>query len=415
VRALDRWREIFASLARRRLRTALTALSVAWGIFMLVILLAAGNGLANAAENAFRDDAANSVWLFPSRTTKAFEGRPKGQRINMTNDDYELLKGTVNVADHMAARYLPRGSIMASRGSFQGTFPVKAVHPDHQFLERTTISEGRYINEADLVDRRKVAIVGRKVVKVLFPHGEDNKALGGDIRVGRTTFRIVGIFDDKGDQGEQETIYIPISTGQLVYAGTNAIDQLMFTVGDTSVPETERVVKDVKGVLARKHGFDPTDTGGIHIRNNHLMHEKMQGVLWAIRSFVWLIGLGTILAGVVGVGNIMLISVKERTKEFGVRKALGATPWSIVLMVLEEALVITTASGYMGLVAAVAVVEAAAALVPEDSTFFKNPEVDIGVGLSATVILVVAGLLAGLWPARRAARVHPVEAFRAEA
>ena len=414
MRALDRWREIFASLARRRLRTALTALSVAWGIFMLVVLLAAGNGLANGAESAFRDDAANSVWLSPTRTNKAFEGSPKGRRIQMSNDDFDLIAGSVKVADHMAARYLPRGNVMAARGSFQGTFPVKAVNPDHKYLERTTITQGRYINAADLAEHRKVAVVGRKVVKVLFPRGQDDKALGSEIRVGRTTFTITGIFDDKGDQGEQETIYIPLSTAQLVYAGANTIDQVMFTVGNTSVPQTEQVVKDVKRRLAKRHGFDPTDTGGIRVRNNHFMHQKMQGVLWAIRSFVWLIGLGTIVAGVVGVGNIMLISVKERTKEFGVRKALGATPWSIILMVMEEALVVTTASGYLGLVFAVAVVEAGRSLLP-DNDFFKNPEVDIGVGLSATVILIVAGLLAGLWPARRAARIAPVEAFRAEA
>lgn len=400
-------------MARRRLRTALTALSVAWGIFMLVVLLAAGNGLANGAENAFRDDAANSVWLFPTRTNKPFEGRPKNRRIVMTNDDYDLAKATVDVADHMTARYLPRGNLMTARGPNQGTFPVRAVHPDHQYLERTTISQGRYINDADLRERRKVAVVGRKVVKVLFPHGQDDQAMGADIRVGRTTFHIVGIFDDKGDQGEQENIYIPLSTAQLVFASDHTIDQLMFTVGNTPVPQAETIVKDLKRRLAQRHGFDPTDTGGIRVRNNHFMHEKMQGVLWAIRSFVWLIGLGTILAGVVGVGNIMLISVKERTKEFGVRKALGATPWSIVLMVLEEALVITTASGYLGLVAAVALVEFAKTLLP-DNDFFKNPDVDIGVGLSATVILVAAGLLAGLWPARRAARIAPVEAFRAE-
>lgn len=400
-------------MARRRLRTALTALSVAWGIFMLVVLLAAGNGLANGAETAFRDDAANSVWLFPTRTNKPFEGRPKNRRIVMSNEDHDLVKATVNVADHMTSRYLPRGNLMSARGANQGTFPVRAVQPDHQYLERTTITQGRYINDADQQDRRKVAVVGRKAVKVLFPHGEDDRALGGEIRVGRTTFTIVGIFDDKGDQGEQETIYIPLSTGQLVFAGNQTIDQLMFTVGSTPVPQTDVIVKEAKRRLAKRHGFDPSDTGGIRIRNNHFMHQKMQGVLWAIRSFVWLIGLGTILAGVVGVGNIMLISVKERTKEFGVRKALGATPWSIVLMVLEEALVITTASGYLGLVAAVALIEFAKTLLP-DNDFFKNPDVDIGVGLSATVILVIAGLLAGFWPARRAARIAPVEAFRAE-
>lgn len=412
MNALDRWREIYASLSRRRLRTALTALSVAWGIFMLVVLLAAGNGLANGAETAFRDDAANSVWLFPGRTTKAFAGRPKGRSIRMDNEDFNLVAQAVPEADHISARFYPKGLINVSRHGRQGNFPVRAVHADHKHLEKTTITAGRYLNEDDLLHKRKVAVVGQKAISILFPRGEN--ALGKDIAIGKNTFTIVGISEEEGDQDEQQTLYIPITTGQLVFSGANHIDLLLFTVGDASVADSERVVEDLRRRMANRHGYDPTDTRGIRMRNNHFMHQKMQGVLWAIRSFVWLIGLGTILAGVVGVGNIMLISVKERTKEFGIRKALGATPWSIVLMVMEEALVVTTVSGYMGLVAAVGVVEFAKKLLPEND-FFKNPDVDIAVGLSATVILVVAGILAGLWPARRAAKVHPIEAFRAEA
>ncbi len=412
MNSLDRWREIGASLGRRKLRTSLTALSVAWGIFMLVILLAAGNGLANGADTAFRDDAANSVWLFPSRTTKPFAGRPKGRSIRMDNEDFSLVAKSVKVADHLSARFEPPGIANVSRRDKHGVFPVKAVHADNRYLEKTIITEGRYLNEADVRQRRKVVVAGRKAVSILFPRGED--ALGGEITIGRSAFTLIGVSETVGDQKEQETLYIPITTGQLVFGGTNEIDRLMFTVGDTPVKVAEAVVEDLRRRLANRHGYDPTDPRGIRVRNNHFMHQKMQGVLWAIRSFVWLIGLGTILAGVVGVGNIMLISVKERTKEFGIRKALGATPWSIVLMVMEEALLVTTVAGYLGLVAAVGVVEFAKTMLPGND-FFKNPDVDIGVGLSATAILVVAGILAGLWPARRAAKVHPVEAFRAEA
>lgn len=412
MNTLDRWREIGASLARRKLRTGLTALSVAWGIFMLVVLLAAGHGLANGADNAFRDDATNSVWLFPSRTTKPFAGHPKGRSIRLTNEDHALVSRAVVEADHITARYHPRGESTVSRKGRRSQLPVKAVHPDHQYLEKTTISQGRYLNDADLAERRKVVVAGRKAVELLFPRAEE--ALGQTITIGKATFTVVGIFEDTGEQREQETLYIPISTGQLAFGGSNQIDQLMFTVGDTPASAVEPVIADLQRRLGNRHGYDASDKGAIRVRNNHFMHQKMQGVLWAIRSFVWLIGLGTILAGVVGVGNIMLISVKERTKEFGIRKALGATPGSIVLMVIEEALVVTTVAGYLGLVAAVAAVEAAKTLLP-DNDFFQNPDIDIGVGLSATAILVVAGLLAGLWPARRAARIAPVEAFRAEA
>lgn len=412
MNTLDRWREVGSSLARRKLRTALTALSVAWGIFMLVLLLAAGNGLANGAESAFRDVATNSVWLFPSPTQKAFAGHPKGRVIRMTNDDFTFVKNAVTEADHVSARYRPREDATVSRRGRQGSFSVKAVPAENRFLERTHISRGRYLDELDILERRKVAVAGQKVISVLFPGGED--PLGQPISIGRSTFTIVGTFSDEGDQGEQDTIFIPLSTGQLVLGGTKDVDRVMFTVGNTPVAEAEAVVDDLKRRLGARHGFDPTDKGAIRVRNNHFMHQKMMGVLWAIRSFVWLIGLGTILAGVVGVGNIILISVKERTKEFGVRKALGAKPSSIVLMVLEEALLVTTTAGYLGLVAAVATVEFGSRLLPDDNTFFRNPEVDVRVGLMATLILVVAGLLAGLWPARRAARVNPVEALRAE-
>lgn len=411
MRLLDRWREIFATLNRRKLRTALTALSVAWGIFMLVVLLAAGQGLANGAETAFRDDAANSVWLYATRTTKPYQGQPRGRRLRLSTDDYNLIEQGVPIADHVAARYHPRKDATARYKDRESPLPVRGVHAEHRFIERTTIERGRFINETDVTERRKVAVMGRKAADTLFPDGED--PIGAYVTFGKTTFRIVGLSSEEGEQREQETVYVPITTAQLVFGGNNRVDQVMFTVGNATVAETEAALTDVRRRLAQMHAYDPTDKGGIRIRNNHEMHQRMSRVLWAIRTFVWLIGLGTILAGVVGVGNIMLIAVKERTREFGIRKALGATPASIILMVIEEALVITTVSGYLGLVAAVALVEGISHLLPA-SDFFKNPEVNLGVGLAATGVLVIAGLLAGLWPARRAARVNPVEALRSE-
>ena len=411
MNALDRWREIGGSLRRRRLRTGLTALSVAWGIFMLVLLLAAGNGFANATDNAFGDEAGNSVWLFGSLTTKPFGGRPKGRSIPMDNEDFKLVSQTARQADHISARtYYGPGQLNVSHRGRQGAFEMKAVHPDHQYIEKTILIRGRYLNEADLRDRRKVVVAGKRAVMVLFEEGAD--AIGQDIKIGKSVFTVIGILDDTGRQ-ESGTLYVPSTTAQLVFSGSNRIHQVMMTVGNTPVAEVEHLVHDLRRRLANRHSYDPTDTGGIEIFNAHLIFEKLQALMSAIRSFVWLMGLGTIMAGIVGVGNIMLISVKERTKEFGIRKALGATPWSIVLMVMEESLLVTTAAGYMGLVAAVGVVESVKKLLPKND-FIRNPEVDIGVGLWATAILVVAGILAGLWPARRAARIHPSEAFRAE-
>ncbi|MDZ4695033.1 MAG: ABC transporter permease [Deltaproteobacteria bacterium] len=409
---LDRWREIMATLARRKLRTALTALSVAWGIFMLVVLLAAGQGLSNGAENAFADDAANSVYVQPGRTRIAHAGHGPRRRIQLTNEDLDLLAKAVPVADRTSARFRPRTDARASFRDRQGDFQVSGVQPDHQFLEKTTMEEGRYINDADIAERRKVAVIGLAVAQRLFRDLET--PIGQMMNLGKNRFRVIGTFSDTGEQREQETIYIPVTTAQLSFAGGNRIDSIVFSVGETSVEESNALVEDLQRRLAEKHSFSPVDKGALRVFNRHEFYQKLGKVLWGIRMFVWLIGLGTIMAGVVGVGNIMLIAVKERTREFGMRKALGATPGSIVAMVLEEALVITTVSGYVGLVAGVALVEFAKRILPTDTGFFREPDVNIGVGIAATAVLVVAGLAAGFWPARRAARINPIEALRAE-
>ncbi len=408
---IDRWREILLTLSRRRLRTVLTALSVAWGIFMLVVLLAAGKGLSNGADNAFRDDAMNSVWIQGGNTRKAYQGQSKGRRIRLTNEDFALVSQVATIADHKSARFFPRADALTSFRGNQANFQIRGVHPDYQYLEKTTMETGRFLNAIDITERRKVAVLGRNVVNRLFRDGTE--PLGADINIGKNKFRVVGTFADAGEQREQETVYVPISTAQLVFGGAQKVDGILFSVGSSTVEETNATVKNLTRRLAEKYGFALNDLGALRVMNRHEFSQKLNGVFFAINAFVWLIGLGTILAGVVGVGNIMMIAVKERTREFGVRKALGARPASIVMMVLEEALVVTTASGYLGLVAAVAVVEFAKTLLPE-TDFFRNPDVNLTVGLLATGVLVLAGLLAGFMPARRAAAINPIEALRSE-
>lgn len=404
---LDRWQEIFDTIRHHKLRTALTALSVAWGLLMLVILLGAGKGLQNTAEYGFRDDAINSVFVRRGRTSKPYKGHIVGRRIQFTNEDYQNTKDGVEGIDHITARFRLWGDSMVSYKKEHASFDIRSCHPDHLYLERTQIVDGRFINELDLKERRKVAVIGSKVVEQLF-HDED--PIGKQIAIGRISYKVVGVYEDEGGEGEVRKIYLPITTAQMAYGGGNNIDMFMFTVGDAGVAESKQIEQEVRQKLASRHEFALDDPRAVWIRNNLENYENIKGIILAINVFVWFIGIGTILAGIVGVSNIMLISVKERTKEFGVRKAVGASPASIVTLVLQEALLITGVAGYFGLMTGVFLLE----LAPPDLGPFKNVSVDINVAVIATIILVLAGLLAGIFPAWRAAKVRPVVALRDE-
>jgi putative ABC transport system permease protein len=410
IPGLDRWREILEVLWRRKLRTLLTALSVSWGIFMLVILLGAGNGLSNGAEAEFSRDATNAVWLNAGRLAKPFEGQPIGKQVHLTMDDYRLVKDQVRIADQRSGRFNV-GSPQVTRGARTGSFPVRGVHPEHQGIEMSIIVEGRYLNDEDVNERRKVAVMGIKARDALFAPGEP--AVGASVRIGNAWFQVVGLSREDDEEDEEQTIYIPITTAQLVYAGGQETHVVMFTVGDTPAAQTEQQVDELKRQLASRHHFGVDDKRAVMVWNRQEMSERFSNLFRGIRSFIWIIGLGTILAGVVGVSNIMLISVQERTREIGVRKAVGAPPASIVLMVVEEALAITMVSGYCGLVAGVATLTLAQRVLPP-TPFFRRPDVDLGVALGATAVLVIAGVVAGFFPALRAARINPIAALRVE-
>jgi putative ABC transport system permease protein len=411
VPGLDRWREILETLWRRKLRTLLTALSVAWGIFMLVVLLGAGNGLSNGAEAEFSQDATNAVFVNAGRLTKPFAGQPIGKAVRFHMDDYDLMNEQVTIADRKSARWEGVGALMVTRGARAAAYPVRGIHPPHEGIEKTIVFDGRYVNDQDLSERRKVAVIGVKVRDNLFAPGEN--AVGARIRIGNAWFEVVGVSREDDEESEEATIYIPITTAHLVYDGAANVHRLMFTVGNTSAAETETVVEDLRRQLASRHHFNPEDKRAVFLWNNQEMSERFNGLFGGIRRFIWIIGLGTILAGVVGVSNIMLISVQERTREIGVRKAIGAPPASIVLMIVEEALAITLVSGYLGLVAGVGLLALAQKVLPP-TPFFRHPDVDMAVGVGATLVLTVAGVLAGLFPALRAARINPIAALRVE-
>ena len=406
---LDKWQEILDTIRKNRLRTFLTGFSVAWGIFMLVILLGSGQGLSNGIRYQFRDDATNSIWIRPGQTSVPYKGLQPGREVQFTNEDFSELATAVKGVEHITSRYYLSSTATVTYGDETGTFDVRAVHPDHRYLENTIVAQGRFLNRYDVERYRKSAAIGQKVKQALF---KDRPAVGQYIEINGVAFRVVGVFEDLGAESEREKIYIPVSTAQRAFNGGNRVHQIMLTTGTAGLEQTEAMSQEIKRRLAQRHSFSMEDRRAVFVNNINEEFARVMSLMSGIRAFVWLVGLGTILAGVVGVSNIMMIVVRERTKEIGVRKALGATPWSIVSLILQESVFITGVAGYVGLVLGVAVLELGARQL--DADFFKNPEVDLSVALWATLLLVVAGTTAGLFPAIKAAAVRPIEALRDE-
>jgi putative ABC transport system permease protein len=405
----DRWVEILETLRMSKLRTAATALSVAWGIFMLVVLLGAGRGLQNGVEHNFQDDAVNSLWIHPGDTTKAHAGYQKGRSIRLDNHDFDALLADIEQAENPTGRFYLQGEFTVRHGHKVASFEVRACHPGHRYIEGSIITKGRFINDADIRERRKVVVIGPQAVKLLF-QGRD--PVGTWIDVNGIAYRVVGVFEDEGWEAENSKIYIPITTAQTAYGGGERIHQIMFTIGDAGVEESRRIAERARRLLAARHEFALDDENAVRVRNTVENYQRIVSLFYAISVFIWIVGVGTILAGIVGVSNIMLIAVRERTKEIGIRRALGATPGAIVRQVVSEALLITSVSGYLGLMVGLGVIEAVRRYIPPND-LFRNPEANLTVVVGATVLLIVSGALAGFFPARLAVRINPVEALRA--
>lgn len=410
---LDKWQEIFLSLRKHKLRTGLTAFGVFWGIFMLVILLGAGNGLKNGAEYEFRDDATNSLWIYPRRTSIAHKGLASSRDVQFDNSDYEMLKDQIHGTEYITGRFmLPSTAQKMVYRNIRYNYTVRCVHPDHQILENTTMDKGRYINYLDIKNYRKTAVIGKIVAKEVFPNEEP---IGKYIQVGGISFQIVGVFSDTGGDDEMRMIYLPITTAQRSFDTKASVNQIMFTTGTASVDEVMEIEKTVRQKLAQKHNYNPADEQALRIRNQVEQFETILNLFAMINFFIWIVGVGSIVAGVIGVSNIMLITVKDRTKEIGIRKALGATPASVISMILQEAVFITSIAGYLGMAVGIAVIHSIRTTMNVyniDGGFFKDPSVNPGVILLATVVVVVAGAIAGLIPALKAAKISPVEAMR---
>ena len=409
----DRWQEIFNSLKRHKLRTAATALAVWWGIFMLVILLGAGNGLQNSFERDFGDDAMNSIWLWGGQTTQNYKGFKAGRRIQFHNEDYDAIKNKVDGVEYLTGRYFVSSQYLTEYGGKTLTLSIRAVHSDYLHIENTIMDEGRYVNDLDIRKNRKVAVIGKLAKKDLF--GEDQAAVGQYININKTKFQVVGVFSDTGHENEMRRIYLPVTTVQKTFEKDDRLHNIVLTVGDATLEESKAIGNTIFSELAAIHNIGPDDKQAIYISNNIEEYERFNVIFTGIKFFIWFVGIGSIIAGVVGVSNIMLIVVKDRTKEIGIRKAMGATPRSIVGMIMQEAIFITGLAGYLGLLMGFGVVYGIQSLLVQfeaDLDFFHNPEVDFMSVVLALVFLVVCGTLAGLVPALQAVRVNPVEAMK---
>jgi putative ABC transport system permease protein len=408
---LDKWQEIFETMKKNKLRTFLTGFSVAWGIFMLIILLGSGYGLENGVKKAFEGDAANTLWINPGQTTMAYKGMKTGRNIQFTNEDYELMKQEIPYIDKISARLNVWQDNTISYKKEYGNYDIIGCHPGYGYYETLEIIQGRFINDDDITDFRKSAVIGIPVRDALF---KEEDPLGKYIQVSGIPFKVTGVFKDAGGDRDMQRLYIPITTAQRVFNFGNRIFTIGIVTEDIGLEESNQMVEDVRQALAQRHKFDPVDQRAVFVWNNLQEYIKLMTLFSSIRLFIWIIGIGTIIAGVVGVSNIMMIVVKERTQEIGIRKAMGATPWSIISLILMESVLITSFAGYIGLVMGVGLLELIGPAFENADTFFKNPEVNVTTALGATVVMIVSGMLAGFVPARKAAAVQPIEALRYE-
>ena len=406
---LDLTQEISSTVRRNKLRTLLTGFSVSWGIFMLIILLGAGAGIENGVKAEFDNMAVDSIWVHQGQTSIPYKGLPPGRDIRFTNEDYDEVRTSLAGVDRISARYYLWNNNLITYRKENVAFNIIACHPDHLHLEKTIMVEGRFINPRDIEQFRKVVSIGTLVKDQLFGRAP---ALGEYININGVPFQVIGIHSDDGsNQQPLRMLYLPLSTAQKIFGRADRIHAVMFTTGQASIEKSRMMEQWVRQHMAARHAFAANDQKALRIYSSMERYHKFMSLFGAIRIFTWIVGIGTIIAGIVGVSNIMLISVRERTREIGIRKALGATPASILTLVLIEAIFITSLSGYIGLVGGVAVIELIVATMPAFD-LFRNPEVDLAVALGAVVVLTIAGVIAGFVPARRAAGILPVDALR---
>ena len=395
---IDRWQEIFDTIHKNKLRTFLTGVSVASGIFILVILLGFGQGMENGIRKEFEADATNRIWIWTQVTTKKHKGLNPGRRIQLRNSDLDFINNAYSdKLEYKSGLYRVRGGTINYKQE-SGSYSIQGVDPDYQRIENQKMILGRYLNHTDHISSNKVVIVSQKIQRELLTNVED--PLNEYLQLSGINFRIVGIYADEGGEREENRVFIPMSTAQMVFNGSEKLGNMGFTLQpEESFEKALEVSKDftanIKQYLQQKHTVAPDDMSAINVHNMLDEAKRFYTLTDNIAFFFWFVGICTIIAGVVGVSNIMLIIVKDRTREIGIRKALGARPWSIIGMILQESIFVTAVSGFAGLIFSMALLEIVGPNVEVD--YILNPSVNFSIAITMVLLLIIAGAIAGFF------------------
>ncbi len=420
---IDRWNEIWSALAKNKIRSLLTAFGVFWGIFMLIVMAGAGKGLENGIVEGVSKFATNSAFLWTERTSEPYKGFKRGRYWNMEAEDLQYIKNNVPELDLLTAKnFGGRGNSGPNviRGNKNGAFNIKGDYPEYVKIDPCTVLKGRWINEIDIRDKRKVCVIGEKVFEQMFDP-KDNP-IGQYLKIAGVYYQVVGLIKPETriniNGRTEESVSLPFTTMLQTYNMGNQVHFLAITA-KKGIPVSV-VEEKVKTFIKKKHSIAPTDEQALSSVNIEKEFQQMNGLFLGIQILTWIVGVGTLLAGVIGVSNIMLVIIKERTKEIGVQRAIGATPRTIISQIMLESVALTTIAGYIGLSLGVGLLELVSRVLEnsagktDDNVFFTHPEVSLTVAISALVVLIIAGLFAGMIPATRAIKIKPIDALREE-
>ena len=405
----DNWKEIFETIQKNKLRTFLSGFTVSLGILIFVVLFGMGNGLINTFNDFFGDDATNVLYVFPGRTTIPYQGYKSDRTIEFDNSDLVDIEKNLALFVEYTTPRITRSALVKYRNE-SNNYTTRAVGPAHQYAEKTIIMKGRYLNREDIKNRTKYVVIGRLVKQDLF---ESKNAIGQYIDIAGSAFMVIGVFQDEGGDNEERLIYMPYTTRQLIEKNTDKIDQ--FIVGfkpEIGYAGAMALDKSIDRFLREKKYISPDDQNGFFIRNVADQLKQNQQFARVLQMIVGFVAFGTIIAGIIGISNIMVLVVKERTKELGIRKALGATPRAVIGSILLESVFITTISGFIGMVLGIAILSSMGEKLKD--YFITNPFIDISMAISATILLILFGAVAGYIPAKRAADIKPIIALRDE-
>ena len=404
---IDLWREIFQSINKNRTRSLLSGFTVTFAILLFTILFGLANGLNNTFSETFVDEASNAIFIRTGKTSKAHKGLQAGRQIQLKNQDFVYIKQDFDTeTEYIASKVFK--NITASYKNNKNNYSLIAVNPDNQYVEKSKVYSGRYVNQLDIDNQTKVIVIGKLVEEEMFSR---TSALGKNINLSGISYKVVGVFSDDGGDDEERIIYMPLSTAQQIYGNNDYVDQINLTYNpDFDYNQAIDFGLDLEKKLKNRFNIAPNDQRAVRVYNRAMQNKGINQMTSVLGILILVIGMGTLIAGVVGISNIMIFIVKERTKEIGIRKALGASPKSIVSIILIESILITTLAGYLGLLAGVGILEWATPVLK--TYFITDPSVSRSLVISATLTLIGAGTLAGYLPAQKASKIKPIVALR---